>query len=165
VPGEIAFSDRAAPLAEAMFNQFAGQIEELGRTNPASVEARRYFRYLPPAGLLPVSNGALVRFDYETFFAGKTRSSAWFVEAADVEAALRESAHYPPIDLEDEEMVWIYFVHENREASSTRMAGGAVPAFPGVVAPTHYVLFTNANLPFFGDARLNRSHFDFANFV
>ena len=29
----------------------------------------------------------------------------------------------------------------------------------------HYVLFVNANLPFFADAQFDRSHFDYANFV
>jgi len=199
-PADMAFSGRAPAVTEAMVNQFAAQLEDLRRSvaDPEAIEGRRYFRFVPPAGRLPVSSGAVKRFTYETFFNGKTCSRPWFVEAADVEAILAESVHYPPVDLDDPEMVWIYFVHENRaaapslppftvfsEAVSIALARSAVPtsfaerfvtsntgfggrpatAFsPFIDTTPSYVLFANANMPFFGDARFHRSHFNFSNF-
>jgi len=221
-PGQIAFSDRAAAQAEAMYFQFSQQLSELGRSPDAgSIEARQFFRYLPAAGFLPVSSGAVPRFDYPTFFTGKTCSPPRYIESADVEALLAESMHYPPVDLDDPEFVRIYFVHENRAipqftlpvfndfpdfstdfvlidavqpspidvASSallnvaelarfdaSRLSGVAVaPAVVGrpnlSFSPTPqfavplYVVFANANVPFFANSRFDRSHFDFANFV
>jgi len=204
-PGFIAFSDRAAAQSDAIHRQFSTHIEELGRSpNVASIEGRRYFRYLPPAGFLPVSSGAVVRFDYTRFFTGKTFSPPRYIEGADVEAILRESVHYPPIDLDDRELVRLYFVRENREvaqpffqtfdfgdlttaASATAFTIADLARFdsggtdfslrrafddPFVLRPRvfdvgvpHYVLFVNANLPFFADAQFDRSHFDYANFV
>lgn len=171
--GSTAFSARSTPAAEAMFHQFTEQILDLQNApgNPETIQGRRYFRYLPPAGFLPVSSGAVRRFDPATFFAGKTTSVPWYIEAGDVEAILREAVHYPPVDLEDPELVWIYLVRENR-ASSIDL-GEAAPDPFGIQSTAraksfgvpHYVLFANANVPFFGNSRFNRSHFDFANFV
>ncbi|HEX7831709.1 MAG TPA: hypothetical protein VF787_18790 [Thermoanaerobaculia bacterium] len=146
----LAYSDRATSLAEAMQKQFAEQLDELRLRNDASLtQARNVFRFLPPAGFLPVSNGGTIRFEAETFFSGKAHNKPLYIEAADVEAILRESVHYPPVDLEDDEMVRLYLVHENRVAPRS----------------THYVLFANANLPYHANARFNRSHFSFSNFV
>ncbi len=149
--GELAFSGRASSVADAMQNQFASQLDDLRASvaDAATIEARSSFRHLPPAGLLPVSSSAVRRFDYETFFQGKTCSRPWFIQAADVEPILAESIHYPPVDLDSLEMVWIYLVHENRAR-----AAGEAPFF---------VIFANANIPFYGDARFHRSHFDFSN--
>src|ERR1051325_1853321 len=165
--GAMAFSNRATAVSEAMQNQFAAQLDDLRRSaaNPETIDARRHFRFLPAAGLLPVSSGAVTRFNADTFFTGKTVSRPWFIEAADVEAILSESIHYPPIDLDDPEMVWIYLVHENRAALdfSSFRAFLDPSILPFDTTPS-YVLFANANLPFFGDARFNRSHFNFSNF-
>jgi hypothetical protein len=180
-PGEIAFSGRAAPLADAMSKQFADQLDEILRVSgdPESVEARRFFRFLPPAAFLPVSSGATKRFDYLTFFSGKTCSQPWYIEGGDVEAILRESVHYPPVDLDEPQMVWIYFVRENRAPRSGGelpilsfadlapvdvTARFALPAFPVFDDVPQYVLFANGNVPFFGHTRFHRSYFDFSNF-
>lgn len=170
----MAFSARSTPVAEAMFQQFAEQIVELQHElqDPEAAEGRRYFRYLPPAGFLPVSSGAVSRFEHATFFAGKTTSLPWFIEASDVEALLREAVHYPPVDLDDPEFVWIYVVRENRAATifgpdldAVESLGPELSARAIQAGVPHYVLFANANVPFFGRSRFDRSHFDFANFT
>jgi hypothetical protein len=168
----------AGAEAEAMQNQFAEQLDDLRRSvaDPETIEGRLHFRFLPPAGLLPVSSGAVKRFDFVNFFNGKRCSRPWFIEAGDVEAILAESAHYPPVDLDDPEMVWIYFVRQNRAAAPLprpvplpdfalfdRIAFPADAPFAVDTTPS-YVLFANANLPFHGDARFYRSHFNFSNF-
>jgi hypothetical protein len=54
--------DRRLAEAEARFMQFQGQIDMLMQGNPAAVRATDHFRYLPPAGFLPVRpNPAWVR--------------------------------------------------------------------------------------------------------
>lgn len=180
---DIAFSGRAPAVAEAARNQFAAQLEDLRRSvsDPETIEARRHFHRLPPAGLVPLSSGAVRRFRPEAFFNGKTTSRPWFIEAADVEAILADSVHYPPVDLDDPEMVWIYYVHENRRAlpsfataqtniiASLGFNGLDLTPVERRIAPAvdttpAFLLFANANMPFYGDARFNRSHFDFSNF-
>src|SRR5215212_7081410 len=105
-PGEIAFSDRAAALGEAVYFQFAQQLAELGRSpNADAIVGRQYFRYLPAAGFLPETSGAVRRFDYQQFFTGKTCTPPRYIEGGDVEAVLAESMHYPPVDLDAPEYV------------------------------------------------------------
>jgi hypothetical protein len=184
--GDMAFSNRAPVVTEAARNQFDAQLDDLRRSgvDPETVEARRHFHRLPSAGLVPVTSGAVRRFKVETFFNGKTCSRPWFIEAGDVEAILAESVHYPPVDLDDPEMVWLYYVHENRAAlpafsvtasnaiaslgflglDLTSFAARTIAPRPIVDTTPAFVLFANANMPFFGDARFNRSHFDFSNF-
>jgi hypothetical protein len=70
-----------------------------------------------------------------------------------VETLLRESARYPPVDLQNEEMIWLYAVRENQRALDTGIN----------VQP--YVVFANANLTFYGEPRLDRAHWNYSNFV
>jgi len=155
-PESLALSPRADAVAEAMRGQFddhLGDLEDSGGS--ATLRAIDHFRFLPPGGLLPVSRAGGVRFDFRQFFAGKVFNEPVYIEGGDVEAILRNAAHYPPIDLLDPEMVWLYFVRENRQTAAHRGAG----------IPRGYVLFANANLPFFGEPRYDRSHFDYSNYL
>ena len=155
-PRDAAFSARADALAEAMREQFDDHLGDLeDSVGSPALRARDHFRFLPPVGLLPESRPGAVRFDFRQFFDGKTFSEPVYIEGGDLKTLLREAVHYPPIDLHDPEMVWLYYVRENRQ---TVADGGA-----GI--PRGCVVFANANLPFHGEPRFDRSHYNYSNYL
>lgn len=159
----VALADVRLSIAEAMILQFQQQLaakvqETIGTL--AGIQAKSFLRWMPPAGLVPIAAGnGSTGFDVHTFFTGKTWNlhQGWtspiYIEGGAVEPLLRQSPQYPPIDLDDREMVWLYWVHENIRALHT---GSAVKP---------YVVFTNANLPFAGEPRFDRSHANYSNFL
>jgi hypothetical protein len=148
--------DRRCAEAEAMFLQFQEHIKELRSklTAPQSVVGTQYFRYLPAAGVLTMAGfGTLQGFDYATFFQNKTYRAPVFIEGARVEALLRDSFAYPPVDLQSKEMIWLYFVRENRQAIDSTL----------VNRPKPYVIFANGHMPFVGEARFDLSKWNYGN--
>jgi hypothetical protein len=158
----IGVSDTRLASAEAMRDQFFEQVAWIMGSSglPLSpLRARDHFRWLPPAAYLPLSSSSSAGFGVDTFFVGKTwnRHPNWpvpvYMEGGMLEPLLRESAKYPPIDLEDPEMIWLYHVRQNIRALND---GDAVQPV---------VVFANANMPFFGEPRLDRAHWNYSNFV
>ena len=156
-PDDAVWSSRALAISEAMQRQFDDHLRDIERIalDPETVEARSHFRFLPPAGILPLTTGVLRHFTAEAFFRGATVHQPLYLEAGDVQAVFRAAVDAPPIDLTSPHFLWLYFVRANRQ---TRAHGGA-----GV--PRHYVLFAAGDVPFFANSRFNRSHFDYSNFV
>jgi hypothetical protein len=122
--------------------------------------AKTVFRWLPPAGILPLASGTgLAGFDVATFFTGKAWNQhlEWpapiYMEGGRVEALVREAVKFPPIDLDDKEMLWLYSVRQNIRALDE---GNRVQP---------YAVFANANIPFLGEPRFDRSHANYSNFV
>lgn len=98
---------RARAVAEAVFLQFQAHFEKLVAAGaPAVLDARRYFRYLPPAGFLPLVQGLTA----EAFFAalGVRRPRDPFRDGRRIAALVRQSFAYPPIDADLDEPVWIF---------------------------------------------------------
>ena len=120
------------------------------------LEARRFFRYLPPAGVLPIGGLPPSELPRLPFFAGRTVRPPVFIASAAVEPILRRSLAYPPIDLtaaDDRgnlrpELVWLYQVRENQRAKRAQ----------------RYVLFTTGHMPYDGHARVDVSWWDFSNY-
>jgi hypothetical protein len=140
-----------------MFLQFQRQLLDAappgGDLGP--VAARTHFRYLPPAGVIPVPGGdAAAKTAAARFFAGMTCRGPTFIDAARVEALVRESLTYPPVDTQGGELVRLYHVRENRAAVDR--AGDA----PG---PRAYLVFASAHLPDRADARFDVGAWDYAN--
>lgn len=149
--------DRVEVEAGARLLQFQAQLESLRSQSPATLRVADHFRFLPPAGLIPIRfGGGAAEFNGETFFTGITTRKPMFMEGARLESMLRQSYQYPPIDLQRPEMVWIYRLRENAAAS-------AVTATPP--RPTEAIAFAHAAMPYQGEPRLNVSHWDFANYV
>jgi hypothetical protein len=125
-----------------------------------ALAARTHFRWLPPAGVIPVPEEADATDAAATrFFAGMTYRGPAFVNAACVETLLRASLVCPPIDTQSAELVWLYRVRENRVAIDG--AGG-----PGAgQAPRSYLVFANGHLPYQADARLDLSSWNYANYA
>jgi hypothetical protein len=147
-------ADRERAEGEARFLQFQAQIlEQRDKASPEAVHAAELFDTLPAAGLLPIqgfSNG----FDVTSFFTGLTTRGPFFVEGARLEPLLDWSLASAPITLADHELIWLYEVHENRDAT---VANG------GLDRP--YVLFTNGHIPYAANAQFDLAHWDFANFA
>lgn len=154
--------DRRAAEAEAMVLQFQDQIADLAARpglNLAAATAAQHFRYLPPAGLLPVgrrdaAGGVTGGFDASTFFGRHAVRAPAFVDGAAVRSLLADAADYEPVDLARAESVWLYRVVQNEQAAGAP-GGGVRP----------YVIFTNAQMPYRGAARLDLARFDQSNFA
>lgn len=101
-----AVADRRPAEAEAIFLQFQAHLEQLGLAQPATtISAPAYFRYLPPAGLLP---GAAPATTPNAFFSGYPVRQTGPFDGGRLQALLRDSYNYPPIDLDQEEPVRLY---------------------------------------------------------
>lgn len=152
-------SDRRTSEAEAMLMQFGEQIGGMVENPPMStnltIEANHYFRYLPPAGILPLATPTQNRgFDAPTFFTGITTRATFaddntpiIIEGGRVESLLRASFAYPPIDLTTGVMVWIYRVRENMQAQTQP-----------------YLIFATGHMPYVGDAHYDVNRYNFGVF-
>lgn len=153
--------ERRASEGEATFFHFQEQLawvlsQVAGGLN--AIEARRYFRYLPPAGVLPLGTvPASTDLSKLPFLAGRTVRRPVFIAEAAVEPLLRQSLAYPPIDLDAKddrgnvrpELVWLYQVRENERTKTTA---------------ERYVIFASGHVPFCGHARFDVSWWDFSNY-
>jgi hypothetical protein len=136
---------------EAMFLQFQDQIDDL-RSNLLDLGtaiAITHFRYLPPAGLLPVRENGLRSGLVSTFFTGRPHRDAEFIEGGLLGALFQAASHYDPIDLTQGEMVWLYRVRQNEQN----------------VAALHYLIFTSAFLPYQATARFDVARWDYSNYA
>lgn len=151
-------SERRITEGEATFFHFQEQLawvmQRVERGLDA-IEARHFFRYLPPAGVLPL--GTVRDVSKLAFFAGCTLRRPVFIAESGVEALLRESLAYPPIDLvaEDDrgnlrpELVWLYQVRENERSTTSA---------------ERFLVFATGRMPFAGHARLDVSWWNFSNY-
>ncbi|HET8889469.1 MAG TPA: hypothetical protein VFQ41_11245 [Candidatus Angelobacter sp.] len=143
----------------AMFLQFQEQIAELIQGSPfinaLSVKVTDNFLYLPSAGFIPIGNVSPGHgFDYLQFLSGRTYRNPVFMEGTRVERLIRTSFLYPPIDLSNKEMLWLYQVRENQQSFDS-----------GVDQPQLYMVFANGHIPFRGEAQYDLSYWNYANYV
>jgi hypothetical protein len=142
-----------------MFFQFQAHVESLraaGTVDLGSVTAAATFSYLPPVGLIPVKGDA-DKSDKEAtkFFAGLTTRGPAFINGARLEALIRQSVLYPPIDTASGEMLWLYRVRENAQAAEPESGGNA----------RSYLVFASGHIPYAGDAQFDLGRWDYANFA
>lgn len=151
-------SDRWAAETEAMMHQHQEHIQDMQldlSLNLASIAAEQRFKYLPPAGLLPLAGSGTARgFNYNAFFAGMTVRKPIFIEGAQLRLLLQEAIYYPPIETAGAVVVWLYVVRENAQASLS----SAQP-------PQSYMVFASGHMPYRGEARYDVHHWDFGNFA
>jgi hypothetical protein len=155
-------------IAESLssFLQFQAQLEELrsGGLSQAVLSGVRvvdYFRFLPAAGIIPIArSGGVLGFDSIRFFDGHTtrtdpKQDAVFIEGALLEPLFRKSLCYPPIDLEDAQMVWLYRVRENKQVVEVNQTN----------PPPDYLIFVNGHTPDRGAARYDLNRWDYSNYA
>jgi hypothetical protein len=154
--------DRRRAEGEAVFLQFQEELRALAvdaTGSPATIAATDRFRHLPAAGLLPLATTGRRGYDAIRFFTALTTRPALtsgdplFVDGARVQWLLRASFEHPPVDLSTGEMLWLYLVRENAQASTGIPGGAAQPS----------LLFTSGFLPPIASGRYDVSRWDFAN--
>lgn len=170
------FGSRRHAEGEAMFLQFQDQLQDLrvSADDVTRVRARDHFRYLPPVGLLPVDPSTTpaagpvpteavsatedtpaVGFQHEVFFAGQTWDEPVFIDGAVLEPLIRGAQAYAPIDLQSGELIWLYWVRENRSARAGLPATAA--------GPQPFIVFTSGHVPYQGDSRFDLAHFGYSS--
>ncbi len=147
-------------IGEAMFFQFQEHVEQLTslptpKSLLSSVEATNYFRFLPPVGMIPMMGLQSSRgFDYLKFFNNLTFRDPLFIEGIKVQPLIRLSFFHTAIDLNRQEMIWLYLVRENRESIDKNLTH----------IPQPIIVFTNGYIPCHSDAQFDLSHWDYSNY-
>jgi hypothetical protein len=151
-------ADARLAAGEAAILQFQEQVAAMAAagTLDATVSGRTHFRYLPPAGMLPIQVTGKPGVNVGQFFAGKTTRGPVHFGGAALAALVRDSFDYPPIDLDADEMAWLYYCAENMKAAN---AQGAAPR------PQPYVLFASGHIPYVANARFDLALWDYANYA
>jgi hypothetical protein len=152
----LALDDARLAVAEAMALQFQEQVDDLSRAGAlsAATNATSFFRYLPPAGLLPLPLGALRGINYESFFSSTTWRGPAFLPDEKLEGLFTAALAYPPIDIESHELIWLYL-----GVANTRRANAIVlPRVQGFVA------FVNGYVEYTANARFNLGRWNYANY-
>lgn len=113
--------DRRSSETESMMMQFADQIEtiESEGANLPSIVAKDYFRYLPPAGILPVTiPGTVGKPGFlPTVFFGAKYSAPAELDGDLLPVLLGQSLSHEPIDLDSTtDKIRLYYVKENAAA-------------------------------------------------
>jgi hypothetical protein len=117
--------------------------------------ARTHFRYLPPAGMIPVPEETTQTDTAATrFFAGMTYRDPAFINAARLEGLVRESLGYPPIDTQSGELIWLYRVRENRMA---------IDLSSGTTKPRSYLVFASGHLSYRAYAQFDLGYYNYAS--
>jgi hypothetical protein len=153
----LLLSERRIAEGEAVFQQFHEQAAlltrpETTRAQLMQIEVRNYFRYLPAAGIIPFTTGVANRgFDYLKFFNGLTIRDPVFIEGMKAFPLFHLSWAYPPIDLVQKELIWLYLVRENREMTSAPQ-------------PQPYLIFTSGYVPYQDDAQFDLSRWQYSNY-
>ena len=157
--GFPAHSDARVATAEAMLLQFEEHISALTRAAllNTSVTAKTYFRYLPPAGIVPLQASGKPGVEATQFFSGKTTRGPVHFGSAALASLLRTAADFPPVDLDAAEMIWLYYSAENMKAAN-------IPA-SGIPRPQPYVVFANGHMPYVANARFDLALWDFSNYA
>jgi hypothetical protein len=171
----IASASNSSAIGEAVSAQFQEHIEWLAemtlkntQSQTALGNARNHFRYLPAAGILPVTGAKSTKgFVPANFFKdiplryplddGTQSKDPPTIEGAKVAALIHEAFAYPPTKLEDQsnltnqEIIWIYQVRENQQAIAQAQ----------VNAPQPYYIFTSGHVPYRGYAQYDIAHWSY----
>ena len=155
-------SDRRSAEAEVMVLQFQEELKEV--VSPQLINGSTRFRFLPPIGMLPLSD-PVHSYQYKKFFERSTDNLRFFqekvyrspvvIEGARVGNLIEQALDYPPIEFSSKEMLWLYLVRENLQPIQG----------PSLSSVKPYLIFTNGHMPFVGEARFDLSHWDFANYT
>jgi|SRR5579864_5593682 len=153
----LALDDLRLAVAEARAQQFQDQIADLARAGTLTVttDATSLFRYLPPAGLLPLPHGALGGASYASFFAAATCRGPAFVLDARLSALLTAALAYAPIDLASRELIWLYLGVANTQRANA----------PAPTAAQGFVAFVHGAVEYAANARFDLGRLNFANYA
>ena len=155
--------------SESMLFQFQDHLDMLSinRASMGGVEAKKYFRYLPPAGIVPLSYKLTTGYNPAMFFKSIPHrdtpgfSNSWyefrkenpqFIDGDNMVTIFSSAINYPPIDLNNNKMVWLYFIWQqikNLESGSENIMS---------------IVFTNSSMKDHSVSRFDVSRWDYSNF-
>jgi len=160
---------RRAEMEAAIYqfqDHLADLVEQTSADELRTIDVTNYARYLPPVGTVPVTDfGATKGVDYDAFFAScavrdpiprkgkkaQDRREAQYVEGRRVGALVDQATLHPPIDLQTNTLLRLYWIRENVEAANRGDARSAL-------------LFASGYLSDVSEARFNVSHWEYARF-
>ncbi|CAN5358747.1 hypothetical protein BH10PSE4_BH10PSE4_45810 [soil metagenome] len=149
---------RRVAVGQAMFRQFQDHIASLSASGGLSAAtAADLFGHLPPAGIIPTPRPSPGTNAVPAFFQGLTVRGPTYINAAEVEAVIRESLVRPPITVGDGAFIQLYRVAETDIAIDQ----GSV----GAPKPTPFVIFASGHLPYRSDARFDLFRWDYAHYA
>jgi hypothetical protein len=142
----------------AMFRQFQDQIDQLFRsgltnTELAAIQSRQRFRFLPPVGLLPEAAPGVRGFAEAAFFFDLPRREPEHVDGALLDSLIWTSLLHEPIDLQDDELVWLYRFWQNTLAQDDSQP------------PQLCLVFSSAHVPYLGPARFDVARWSNSNYA
>lgn len=141
--------ERRISETEAIWMQFQSQIAEMlaNESDLSKISATQRFRFLPPAGYLPIQDkGQTKGFVAETFLAGHLPRVVGLIEANQVRALVQQSFVHEPLELEQVGKIRLYQIFELQQAFKT---GGT---------NQNILLFTTTLMANFGLARFGYSN-------
>jgi hypothetical protein len=143
---------------EAVFLQFQEHIDwllgsTLSQGALATLPATDYFRYLPPAGFLPLSQGSFRGITPGAFFSQQPHRDPEFMSGAAIPALFNTAITYEPIDMAAGELVWLYSIWQNTKAIDD---GETIPP---------YIVFTSGHMPHLGLARFDVARWNYSNYA
>jgi hypothetical protein len=159
--GLVVGDDRRRAEGEARLLQFEDQVASLvglpiSQATLGLIEARAYFRFLPPVGVVPVSLGPGDRgFAYDAFLAGVVHRDREFVEGSGLRTLIGESVGWRRFDLTLGEGLWTYEIRENIEA----IVNGVAPR------PQRVLVLRSAQMAHAPEARFDVARWDYANYT
>lgn len=119
-PAYARFDPRLA-AGRARLLQFHDHLRILlqGNAQPSSLRVEDVFRYLPPAGLVPLTSARFSRgFSATRFFSSFASDGARTIRSGQVAELLWESLLHPAIDLEQAPFLQVYEVRESLSAQT-----------------------------------------------
>ena len=150
--------DRRRAEGEAMFLQFQTQLTSMTAANGdvRNLVARDKFVQLPAVGMLPLpGDEAGDTAAIASFFAGCTTRGPAFIEGARLETLLRDSYNYPPIDPSSGELIWLYWVRQNRQAIDLKITP----------TPRACLVYASGHMSYLADARFDVARWDYSNYA
>jgi hypothetical protein len=141
---------RSRAEAEALVLQFQDQLDDLRRTEPATLlAAHERFVALPPIALVPLAGGAHRGFDATRFCEGMTLSREAHIEGGALAGLVQEALAHAPTPLPSPRAVRRYVVRDNQQA-------------PGA---QRVLVLVNGLVRHRADAQFDLFHFDLANYA
>ncbi|MCB0123941.1 MAG: hypothetical protein KDE58_16920, partial [Caldilineaceae bacterium] len=144
-------------IGEATFLQFQQQILDLVDTQltfgqARQINARDYFDFLPPVGVLPLQEGSRRGIGVDTFFTRQPHRAPEVIEGALVEPLLVQGPWHSPVFTREAELVWVYRVRQNQQALNVDSS----------VRP--YLIFTSSHVPYQAFANFDMARWEYGNY-
>lgn len=141
------FGDRRKAETEAMMQQFTDQLDQIERetANLTAIEADDIFRYLPPAGIIPLASSGKKGFDADNFFGNLGSNEITNTDGDRLRVLLDHAISHEPIDLQANDEIQLYYVREN------------IQAFDDGENVRKVLVFARHSLPYIGVARFDEA--------